>query len=477
MSPRDASTHEIVIACPACAKRLFLSEAFAGKRMACPKCYQAFVVPDASEKAPASVQVSAGKAAAPEVVTSKAALARGVDYIPVVCGLCKTRMYVTRDQIGKKVKCPDCYSYTVVKKPDEFVAKKRPEIVGYAVRQDEPLAPAAEQEVLVPLFCRVCHTRMHAPASQIGYPMACPDCGTTTIVPRPDPNARKNTAPDLVAGKYDVGAQQVKAPPPRRIVQPEAIENRREVAELPRWTFFSGVFTFPWRREALARWVYLSAGMIVTELLAAFITSLLASGDKMLVVGAGFAGLALLWFSVWTYSFASACFLAIVEDTANGADEVTEWPSGDWRDWLFPLVQVIFVQMIAGAIGYLVTLVLGAAGITTWLPVPVATFFLFPFLLLSMLETNSVLNPFSPPIMKSLFTFWWGWLLYYVLAAVPIVLWLAVAAGSILFVGALAAAVIVGPVQAAVVLIEARLLGRLAWRASLSGPDDFEESE
>jgi hypothetical protein len=68
-------------------------------------------------------------------------------------------------------------------------------------------------------------------------------------------------------------------------------------------------------------------------------------------------------------------------------------------------------------------------------------------------------------------------LLYYVLAAVPIALWLAVAAGSILFAGAFAAAAIAGPVQAAVVFIEARLLGRLAYRASLSSPVDFEEPE
>jgi hypothetical protein len=93
---------------------------------------------------------------------------------------------------------------------------------------------------------------------------------------------------------------------------------------------------------------------------------------------------------------------------------------------------------------------------------PVSIFFVFPIVLMSMIETNSVFGMVSFPVLRTLFTSTSGWLRFYatsavLIAAVGSIDWLAFAVSP--YVGD----IVVSVTQAALWLIYFRLMGRLAW--------------
>ena len=103
-----------------------------------------------------------------------------------------TRMYGRPDQVGKELKCPDCGARTVVPPPPPPKRKTfRPRWKASNTSCGMPtcsrcrancVAAAAEVHRRdVP----VCDTLMYATEKQVGQSIACPDCGTTHVVPAP----------------------------------------------------------------------------------------------------------------------------------------------------------------------------------------------------------------------------------------------------------------------------------------------------
>ena len=91
-----------------------------------------------------------------------------------------------------------------------------------------------------------------------------------------------------------------------------------------------------------------------------------------------------------------------------------------------------------------------------------AALIVFPVLLLSTLETGSVLLPISGPILKTCTRYWWAWLFFYAETGLVLLVfsWIVrFAAARSVFVAMLIAA----PLSIATLLIYSRLLGRLAW--------------
>jgi hypothetical protein len=106
-----------------------------------------------------------------------------------------------------------------------------------------------------------------------------------------------------------------------------------------------------------------------------------------------------------------------------------------------------------------------------WLPQPglvwaLGVFLLFPILLLSSVDANSPFIPLSRRVRRSLFRVAGTWLTFYVLSGL---LWAGLmgAFWGLAQLHDFLAPVLGGPLLAATVLIYARLLGRLAWRATL----------
>ncbi len=170
-----------------------------------------------------------------------------------------------------------------------------------------------------------------------------------------------------------------------------------------------------------------------------------------------------------TLSLCAASFLAGVQDTANGHEDVQETSMPDWDQWVFSFLSLLGLWAGAGAIGFPLGLVFG----------PLATFacsvVLFPVLLLSAMEADSFLIPYSPPVLLTLVRHWRTWASFYVITLTMMLLF-----SAILELGHSVApyltALLSGPVAAALILIYARLLGRLAWRASGAQMAPIEQS-
>lgn len=183
----------------------------AGSPMRCPWCHASQTVPQESRKDPKAEEYPLRAAEREAASRSDAA---PETYIPVVCGLCHTRMYATPEQVGQNLICPDCGTATVVRpsasvrrpaaqKPKEAAA----EIYNVLEGSDQP--PPTAKVVYgkyIRVNCGACRTRMLATEEQVGQELVCPDCGTTTLVPAPA-EVLDLDRPDVTkAGEYGLGS-------------------------------------------------------------------------------------------------------------------------------------------------------------------------------------------------------------------------------------------------------------------------------
>ncbi len=323
---------------------------------------------------------------------------------------------------------------------------------------------------------------MHFPRRAIGRKARCPDCDTVNAIvappqqskttmrkargPRPAECATAGTSP-ADATQYEVGTTPVPPTAPTSFVAPQAIVDRIELPEAPRWTFFSGVFGFPWSRGMFARWAGISIGLLIVGFVAAILLGTV--GDNGLgretVLATGAWGLLVFFTLLWSLSYAAGLMLVVVRETAEGADTMNESPDIDWRDWVFQFVYMLEIAAQAVAAGWAVrwllkltlpdspAAVVGLVGVS---------FLMFPVLLLSALESGSALAPFSAPIVRSLVRLGWAWGLFFLLTGAlvaPIAGVAVLAVTPYYWLGCLAT----GPLVAAYLIIYARLVGRLGW--------------
>jgi hypothetical protein len=240
----------------------------------------------------------------------------------------------------------------------------------------------------------------------------------------------------------------------------------------PRWTFFSGVFTFPWWPQSMFPWVILSVGLILTGGVSLLIVGGYMSGTPIGTVTAGIFGIGWIWLALLTFSYAAACLFAIIEMTAYNFDRRDDWPEPDWRERTVHLLWAVWCAAAAMMIGFGLaeftrdpvsiarTQVFATAGIITLV--------FFPIFILSTLETNSMLWIVSGPILRSLAAQFVHWAVFYILSIGMFVGlgWLFVLIGSR---GPWMALLTGAPLEAAAIFIYARLIGRLAWRIMRPG--------
>jgi len=281
-------------------------------------------------------------------------------------------------------------------------------------------------------------------------------------------------------------------PPPRvprrTVFDQMAVVRTESLPTPPEWTFFSGVFSFPFQQHSLSRWLYQVVGFTVLLLVMATIAAVSAQyGAGRFGMVLAFFVLPMIWIGIWSFSFASANFLCIVEGTAAGANEIREWPEPSWRDWVPKLVYLAWIASIplvlASALAGLVPeegppRVLVAAGLFC---------VIYPICLMSALEANSSFAMFTWPIVRSLYRNPGDWLSFFgvtLLVTLPLVMipaaWLTARLGDW---SPYLMAAVMGPLAATTLFVVARLFGRLAWKISgidrkwarrrrLSIPDD-----
>ena len=218
----------------------------------------------------------------------------------------------------------------------------------------------------------------------------------------------------------------------------------------------SGVIRFPWYLQSLGPWVFSSIGIALSLFVVVLTIWLADNGMESVAIA---MRLSIGWVIILALSYVSGCFLAIIEGTAGGYDEIVDWPKGDWRDYFFSLGYPLSALVLAGLVAS------GAYCVAPWQTpiVPlVAGFVAHPFFLLSAMENASVVGFVSRPILRSFVDVWWGWLVMYAISGAILVGWL-VWAMDYFPEAPFFTAGVSGPILATFLFLYARLLGRLAW--------------
>lgn len=416
-------------------------------------------------------------------------------YVTIVCSVCHARLDERPEAAPRTIKCPDCFTELHVPavtetKPPQPRPAPEPPAETYALQQtdrNERQIGARQQQLdsgLALVVCGVCGARLYPRPKQEARLVRCPDCREPVRVPSIAEAADRQKRDEYRSRKPDpVEPLPVPEPAPRREISTAHWEarsaiKREEESDPPRWTFFSGVFSFPWHAEVWSRWLFLSGGLSVLGFMIGLIV-LLALGV------AGYSGIVLaffilpaIWIAVWTMSYAASCWLVVVEDTASGNQVIHNWQQGNWREWIMSAMYVGYVLSLACAAGYGVGRLVELGGESRWLGILPTVWLLFPVLILSSLEAGAWWVPVTRPILRSMVEHPGGWLLYYVLSTLVGGIGAAVGLAFINHLpiyGLLA----LGPLWGTVLLIHARLLGRLGSLISLdeTPPDDTKEAQ
>ncbi len=360
-------------------------------------------------------------------------------FVTVVCRVCGTRLDERVARTAREVTCPDCFSPCRVPPlseiPDPPPARKLGDAGTYQLqhpqsdrspsmdrpRVDRPDPSQPGATVLVK--CPTCLTRIDEIPHGLPRMVRCHDCHEPVRIPsREEVEARR---------EREQQRQTYRPPPVEALPVPAAgalpelrtgfIESQAQIrrerdAPPPNWTFFSRVYTLPWHAEMWGRWVGLSLGLTAMTLLGALIVSLTQQAGSPMYLFIAFLGLPMVWITLWTVSYAAACCLVIIEDTANGNDRIVSWGEQNWREWLLKMAFLGAQWLLAVVVGDLTARTLSLAGVPFLPTLVTVTWIAFPVFLLSTLEGNSVFTPLTWPILRSLWTSAWGWALYFLLA-------------------------------------------------------------
>src|SRR5215212_6057020 len=221
-----------VVACPGCGSPLAVPRSMVGKRARCAACSLAFTIPAPTNKpAPGKITPPKPQDAAPPAP----------EHVGFDCRVCNTRLFARTEDVGKKLKCPDCGAQTEIPPPAPPKPKNMPAALEGeqyelwdADEQPLPSQLIAAQPKTVTLMCRRCDTVMHPTANLVGQPVRCPDCGTINIVPPPPRPVVKPSvlAPDaqtpFLDPAADPGERPFLLPPSGKMLHEE--ENAAEYA-------------------------------------------------------------------------------------------------------------------------------------------------------------------------------------------------------------------------------------------------------
>jgi hypothetical protein len=406
-----------------------------------------------------------------------------LQYVSVICPVCHARLDERVADAPRMIKCPDCFTELRVPTKAEALAaqptkRPQPEVGTYQLQSPDatPADAAARQKnrdaEIVLVVCKVCGARLHPRPKQQPRAVQCPDCHEPVRVPSLAEVAERKRREQLPAPLHVVQALPVPAPEPRPEVSTEYWEataaiKREEEPEPPRWTFFSGVFTFPWHAEVWWRWLLMSIGLSLLGLILGLVAMILLKRSDYSIIVVAFLLLPAIWIMVWSVSYSAACWLAVVEDTASGNQRIHNWQEETWRDWVLTAFYIGYVASLSLVAGYGAGLVVELSGDAFWLGMLPTAWLLFPILILSSLEAGLWWVPLTRPILRSLMKHAGGWLTYYVLSTLMV--------GGAALAGLLClnrlpvvALLFLGPMWSTVVLIHARLLGRLGSLISVS---------
>lgn len=249
--------------------------------------------------------------------------------------------------------------------------------------------------------CPACGTQNDVTAKQAGKQVRCRDCFTMVRVPRAPRVARKVKIDMTEAPAFQFTALKDAGDRPNDPFRKSATEyleaaSKSEKTEpkpdmdVPRirdWA--SAVFGIFTQIGVLAHWLILSA---IASVVAFVVLSLDA---EMLMVGLFAAG-------VFFGAVVLACGFTIMQSVANEEESVDGWPiTLEPMEWLAPSLFCFAAAGLAYGPGWFIGYMTFGNSLTTVCMAMISTFLIFPFVLLSMLDMQSVFVPFSADVGRS----------------------------------------------------------------------------
>lgn len=519
-----------VVTCPRCDTRNAYRTSAAGTEVRCEMCHTRFTAPKLVETRKPSSAAGGAKNFSYAVSGEEAADSKQPSRpheFAVVCERCDTRMTFREEHVGRKARCPDCYTELIVPKApplqqkpqitqesygvakEEQTERPNPREIdaGYAFiprpsaagplfsddeieqyKQDRKQQASARQQQQQPQEKR--RRRELQGASQTSSTAKLDRGASFETWSAPLPSSGVTGPPQGERWKHEVaptastGADahthkttpKPKQPAKKKISRAE--KNAQRVAERRSQTdegaaLRSNPIPDPPALPMISgvystpfRVEVLYRWVVLTF---GLLLDAVALGYTWYIVGLiGIYGMIVMFGAVLITSiiggYAVGCIRAIVLDTANGAVEITDWPEWDWREWVYAFGQFIIPAMLALGIAHYPAARLEEMG----LPYREIAFALaalvFPVLYLSSIVENNWLHMISPFVLRSYLRIPHVWVAYYL----QVLILLAVGFG-ILAIGMELQPIVTGificPLAAAFMFIWGRLSGRLLWMA------------
>lgn len=423
--------------CLLCGTRMYGTLADVGKELKCPDCGRLTKLPPPEVKKKRIPAAMEGEQYElwegdnqPWGVTLSAA---GPHYVAVECRLCQTHLQATIDQVGKKIRCPDCGAETLVRVPATGVKTKAPPppVDEYGVEDAVATTPLSSFY-----------------ASEIDEAEALRGAGS--------------------------GTKKGESKPAKAIDAP--FEPR---PELPRWPLVSGTLSFMRTSGVPSRWIIMSSSLVAILWLGNSALSTLGTvsggigGAPIAILGMTRLAAAIVVGLIWSMAMAAAA-LAIVSESAEGNEHVHAWPSSNFMDWIPDLLTILVALMTAAVPGYVVAELTGRTPLAPFM-IGVSVLIFLPLTHLSQLVNNSAWAVFSPHVVLSWFRCpfsWIGFLLHAAIAAS-----MAVGAGFLAYRVSPWFLFLFAPVAVEALIYYCRVMGRLAWVIAETAPIEDEEGD
>ncbi len=242
----------------------------------------------------------------------------------------------------------------------------------------------------------------------------------------------------------------------------------------PLLPMLSGIFTFPFYLGTLGAWIGISFGLMVT----AWLLMLCIERSPMGMLSARTFGVATCAAGLLTIGYAFSCCLVIMEETSHGWDAVEVSAGIEWKEWVWNFGHLAALVLQAGIVGGVVNL---AGRSDSWLVMIWGTLAAFPVVMLGALAAGGAWAPLAiGTVLRSLVRHAWAWGFFYLETTTIIVAWVALTKKGLEEAPWLVP-LYAAPLLAAVILIYARLAGRLAAcigaKEDLTKGDDDEDSD
>jgi len=268
-----------------------------------------------------------------------------------------------------------------------------------------PEAHPVEYESEFRVTCKICGSIMYAKAADSGKTTKCSDCHSTVTIPQP-PKVRKKSVIDIEnAETFKLNQPELaerRRDPFKKSADDLLAEAAREEEEEPSPVYTDTPNVIEWLNNifgifkdpgVLMHWVVLSlAAALPTALLFRIESEAL---QLLLTIGMIIGGMILGAVTV-------SCAFAILLSVANDDERVEEWPSVDVMHWFDQLTLVLAATGLAAIPIWTICFITQSPPMLSVAITMLSIYVLLPFILLSMLDMNSIFTPFSPELAKSI---------------------------------------------------------------------------